>query len=114
MWSEEPGHVTAHYDRKKANKGCVIGAAGSPLSQAQRFAPRPRPELRRGDFGLTEALHANQAGLDFVIGELACVHLKARAQIPALLARLPRVAAATEAETLYFLKRRRLFGRGFG
>ena len=71
--------------------------------------------LRRGDVGLTEALHANEVAIhDFVIGELACGHLKARGRILALLARLPRVAAATESETLYFLEHRRLFGRGLG
>ena len=71
--------------------------------------------LRRGDVGVTEALHANQVAThDFVIGELACGHLKARGQILALLAQLPRVAAASEPETLYFLEHRRLFGRGLG
>jgi predicted nucleic acid-binding protein len=60
-------------------------------------------------------LHANEVLThDFVIGELACGHLKARGRILALLARLPRVAAASEPEALYFLEHRRLFGRGLG
>ncbi len=71
--------------------------------------------LRRGDVGLTEALQADDVVThDFVIGELACGHLKARGQILLLLARLPRVPAASDPETLYFLERRRLFGRGLG
>jgi predicted nucleic acid-binding protein len=71
--------------------------------------------LRRGDAALVAILHANRAAShDFVIGELACGHLKARGEILALLASLPRVAAATEAETLYFLDQRGLFGRGLG
>jgi predicted nucleic acid-binding protein len=71
--------------------------------------------LRRGDAALVSLLDANDAAIhDFIIGEIACGHLKARQRILGLLAALPRVSAATEEETLHFIEHRRLFGRGLG
>jgi predicted nucleic acid-binding protein len=71
--------------------------------------------LRRGDAALVAMLDANEAAVhDFIIGEIACGHLKARQRVLSLLASLPRIAAATEEETLYFLEHRHLFGRGLG
>jgi predicted nucleic acid-binding protein len=71
--------------------------------------------LRRGDAALVAMLDAGQAAIhDFIIGEIACGHLKARQRLLHLLALLPRVASATEEETLHFLEHRRLFGRGLG
>lgn len=71
--------------------------------------------LRRGDAALAVILEANEAAIhDFIIGEIACGHLRARQQILGLLSSLPRMAAATEEETLYFLEHQQLFGRGLG
>ena len=50
----------------------------------------------------------------FVIGELACGNLRNRREVLALLGRLPSAPAATQAEALAFLERRRLMGRGIG
>jgi predicted nucleic acid-binding protein len=50
----------------------------------------------------------------FIIGEIACGHLKARERVLSLLAALPRIARTTEEEALFFLENRRLFGRGLG
>ena len=51
---------------------------------------------------------------DFVIGELACGELRNRAEVLGLLQSLPRLAAATEDESLFFLEQRRLMGCGIG
>jgi predicted nucleic acid-binding protein len=71
--------------------------------------------LRRGDAALVTMLDANEAAIhDFIIGEIACGHLKARERVLGLLASLPRIVPATEEETLHFLDHRHLFGRGLG
>jgi predicted nucleic acid-binding protein len=71
--------------------------------------------LKRGDAILVKMLDANDAAIhDFIIGEIACGHLKARQRVLGLLASLPRIAPATEEETLHFVERRQLFGRGLG
>ena len=49
-----------------------------------------------------------------VLGELACGNLKDRETLLALWRNLPRLAAATDAEALFFLERHRLWGRGIG
>jgi len=49
-----------------------------------------------------------------VIGELACGTLRNRTEILALLRGLPRLAAASEDEVLFFIERHRLMGRGIG
>jgi predicted nucleic acid-binding protein len=51
---------------------------------------------------------------DFVIGELACGNLRNRAEVLGLLQSLPRVSAATEDETLFFIEQQQLMGRGIG
>lgn len=51
---------------------------------------------------------------DFVIGELACGNLRNRAEILGLLQSLPRLSAATEDETLFFIEQQHVMGRGIG
>jgi len=51
---------------------------------------------------------------DFVIGELACGNLGNRAEVLGLLQSLPRLSAATEDETLFFIEQQYLMGRGIG
>jgi predicted nucleic acid-binding protein len=50
----------------------------------------------------------------FVVGELACGNLLARATTIALLEQLPSVAVAAHVEVMAFIERRRLHGRGIG
>ncbi|WPL17548.1 putative ribonuclease VapC32 [Thiorhodovibrio winogradskyi] len=49
-----------------------------------------------------------------VLGELACGNLQDRKAMIALWQNLPRLAAVTDAEALYFLDQNRLWGRGIG
>jgi predicted nucleic acid-binding protein len=51
---------------------------------------------------------------DFVIGELACGNLQNRAEVLGLLQSLPRLSAATENETLFFIEQQHLMGCGIG
>jgi predicted nucleic acid-binding protein len=51
---------------------------------------------------------------DFVIGELACGNLRNRAEVLGLLQSLPRLSAATEDETLFFIEQQHVMGRGIG
>jgi predicted nucleic acid-binding protein len=51
---------------------------------------------------------------DFVIGELACGNLRNRAEVLGLLQSLPRLSAATEGETLFFIEQQHVMGRGVG
>ncbi|MDZ4254507.1 MAG: type II toxin-antitoxin system VapC family toxin [Sulfuritalea sp.] len=51
---------------------------------------------------------------DFVIGELACGNLRNRVEVLSLLRSLPRLSAATEDETLFFIEQQQLMGRGIG
>ena len=53
-------------------------------------------------------------GHPFVIGELACGHLKNRKQILSLMAALPQVKIADDGEVLHFIEYRRLMGQGLG
>ncbi len=50
----------------------------------------------------------------FVIGELACGHLRRRTHLLAELALLPEAPVAAHAEALDFLERHALHGRGVG
>lgn len=50
----------------------------------------------------------------FVLGELACGHLGNRAVVLSLLANLPEVPVATDAEALSFIDRYALMGKGIG
>jgi predicted nucleic acid-binding protein len=71
--------------------------------------------LRRGDADLVKLLDTSAAAIhDFIIGEIACGHLKARERVLGLLASLPRIVPGTEEEALHFLEHRHLFGRGLG
>ncbi len=71
--------------------------------------------LRGGNADLVKMLDTNAAAIhDFIIGEIACGHLKARERVLGLLASLPRIAPGTDEETLHFLEHRHLFGRGLG
>ena len=71
--------------------------------------------LRQGDAQVASVL---ETGLvlshPFVIGELACGQLKARAEILGLLAALPQALVAQEQEVLFFIERHSLMGRGIG
>ena len=71
--------------------------------------------LRRGDSLVVKVLESGQVAVhSFVIGELACGNLKARARVVDLLQALPRLAMATDDEVLYFIERHKLMGRGIG
>lgn len=71
--------------------------------------------LRHGDDSLKATLLAvHVLGHPFVVGELACGSLKARAEVLALLAALPRTPIAQPDEVLHFIERRTLMGRGIG
>jgi hypothetical protein len=71
--------------------------------------------LRRGDPELMSLLNSNQVLMHpFVLGELACGNLINRAEVLALLGDLPRVVVATDEETLFFIERHALMGRGIG
>ena len=50
----------------------------------------------------------------FVIGELACGHLKNRAEVLSLLQNLPAAPRAEEKEVLHLIELRRLSGAGIG
>jgi predicted nucleic acid-binding protein len=71
--------------------------------------------LRRGDASLT---HVLQTGLvlchPFVIGELACGHLRQRAQVLGAMSALPFAPVATHREALVFVERHALAGHGIG
>lgn len=71
--------------------------------------------LRQGDAQVASVL---ETGLvlshPFVVGELACGQLKARAEILGLLAALPQALVAQEQEVLFFIERHSLMGRGIG
>ncbi len=50
----------------------------------------------------------------FIIGELACGHLKNRHEILALLASLQQAFLSEDEEVLQLIERNRLYGRGLG
>jgi predicted nucleic acid-binding protein len=71
--------------------------------------------LRQGDAGLAAGLQAGAVGMHpFVVGELACGNLRARAEMLALLQALPPVPKANEFEVLYFIDTHSLMGCGIG
>ena len=71
--------------------------------------------LRTGDQRLAHLLESTQVLIHpFVIGELACGNLGNRAAVLTLLAQLPKVATATDAEVLFFIEKHQLMGRGVG
>ncbi len=71
--------------------------------------------LRRGDSELATALETGEVVChDFVIGELACGHLSARADILNLLGALPRAPLVEHEEVISFVGRHGLAGVGIG
>jgi predicted nucleic acid-binding protein len=71
--------------------------------------------LRHSDAHLAALLaSARVLGHVWVIGELACGNLRARAEVLGLLAALPQARVAQPDEVLFFIERQRLMGRGIG
>lgn len=71
--------------------------------------------LRSGSAALANLLqNEGVCTHDFVIGELACGNLRNRTEVLGLLQSLPRLAVATEDETLFFIEQQQLMGRGIG
>lgn len=71
--------------------------------------------LRTGDDELAVLLNSGRVLMHpFVLGELACGNLRNRGEVLALLGDLPRAAVATDDETLAFIERHTLAGRGIG
>ena len=71
--------------------------------------------LRGADAELADQLNANRVLMHpFVLGELACGNMRNRGEVLALLKGLPRVAAVSDGEVLFFIERHRLMGRGIG
>ncbi|MBK7814699.1 MAG: type II toxin-antitoxin system VapC family toxin [Rhodocyclaceae bacterium] len=71
--------------------------------------------LRRGDPTVGQLLESGRVlAHSFVIGEIACGTLRARAEIMGLLGNLPRAPMASDEEVLYFIERQALMGRGLG
>ena len=71
--------------------------------------------FRSGDAHLSTLLdHGMVQTHDFIIGEIACGNLKNRQQTLYLLSCLPRCAMTSPNETLFFIERHGLMGRGIG
>ena len=71
--------------------------------------------LRKGAPALAGALEQGNVLMHpFVRGELACGNLKNRGEVLRLLEELPGAPIATDVETLNFIERRALMGRGLG
>jgi hypothetical protein len=71
--------------------------------------------FRSGDTHLSTLLdHAMVQTHDFIIGEIACGNLKNRQQTLYLLSCLPRCTTTSPEETLFFIERHGLMGRGIG
>jgi predicted nucleic acid-binding protein len=71
--------------------------------------------LRRGEAVLAQMLESSLVLCHpFVIGELACGHLRNRAETLDALEKLPRAPIASQDEALVFLNRHGLAGRGIG
>lgn len=71
--------------------------------------------LRLGDSRLAGLLESNELCIhEFVVGELACGNLRARAQVLDLLRSLPSVLTADPQEVLLLVERHRLMGCGIG
>lgn len=71
--------------------------------------------LRNGDKALAALLNGSGVVMHpFVLGELACGNLARRSEVLALLNDLPHSPVATDKETLFFIERNKLMGRGIG
>ena len=71
--------------------------------------------LRRGDSKLSALLtDAEVMCHDFVIGEIACGHLKNRKEILSLLQAIPKAPVVTQEELLNFIDTHSLSGLGIG
>lgn len=71
--------------------------------------------FRRGDPELTKLLERGEVECHpFVIGELACGNLSARAEILTLLRELPQTPIVDHDEALAFIENYRLTNRGLG
>ncbi|PKY11999.1 VapC toxin family PIN domain ribonuclease [Acidithiobacillus marinus] len=71
--------------------------------------------FRSGDAQLATLLdHGRVHTHDFIIGEIACGHLQNRQQTLYLLSCLPRCKSTSPEETLFFIERHGLMGRGIG
>ena len=71
--------------------------------------------LRRGEPRLASLLvDTHVLCHPFIVGELACGHLRNRGEILDLLAALPSLGKAADHEVLLFIERNRLQGRGLG
>lgn len=65
--------------------------------------------------GLTTMLERNEVLMHpFVRGEIACGHLRNRAEVLSLMAALPAAPRATDAEATDMIQQRDLMGRGIG
>ena len=71
--------------------------------------------LRGAEMRLSPLLHDNQVLVHpMVVGELACGHLRNRAEVLRLLGELPQAPVAADQEVLAFIEHHRLMGRGIG
>lgn len=71
--------------------------------------------FRSGDVHLSTLLdHGMVQTHDSIVGEIACGNLKNRQQTLYLLSCLPRCTATSPEETLFFIERHGLMGRGIG
>lgn len=71
--------------------------------------------FRKGNVGLDVLLKDGRVLCHpFIIGELACGHLKNRANILSLLQALPAAIPAEHDEVLRFIENYRLMGKGLG
>ena len=71
--------------------------------------------LRVANVKLAALLHDGQVCChSFVMGELACGHLRRRDEFLALLANLPRIAVGSDEELMRFIEVHRLMGEGLG
>jgi predicted nucleic acid-binding protein len=71
--------------------------------------------LRKGHSDLVALLEEGKVSIHpFIIGELACGHLRNRSEILSLLGSLPVTVVAQYEEVMTFIDRHRLMGKGLG
>ena len=71
--------------------------------------------FREGNIGLTNSLNDGDVACHpFIIGELACGHLRNRSEILSLIHALPMVIQAEHEEVLPFVESNKLMGKGLG
>lgn len=71
--------------------------------------------LRSGNESLATLLQGELVCIHpWIIGELACGNLTNRTELLELLGALPRLTPASDDETLLFIEKRQLMGRGIG